>query len=232
MIKVKLLVLILCIMHLTGVGQNPVKIPFIKNLEVTGGTKIKVTPIYLEHLYEGVIFYQITPMEQPGLHLSGFGSFFVDEKLKLSNSISVLFHQSVRRDFLVEHFKLGSDYPFISEGVEKRNIYDFYSLILYDMSKNRKSRLYLSMGFGYSGINTAHKVIWRRYTSGTAYVDSTFKKNFSYPTISTGIRWERKKLSAGLIIGYCWNDPTFYSAQFLLPEISFHYRLFSSKKKE
>ncbi|MBL0068408.1 MAG: hypothetical protein IPP39_07925 [Chitinophagaceae bacterium] len=157
-------------MHLTGAGQSPVKIPFIKSLEVIGGTKIRVTPIYLEHLYEGVIFYQISPMEQPGLHLSGFGSFFVEEKLKLSNYLNVLFHQSVRRDFLVEHFKLGSDYPFISEGVEKRNIYDFYSLVLYDICKNGKSRLSLSVGFGYSGINTGHKVVWRRYTSSTTFL--------------------------------------------------------------
>lgn len=146
-------ILIICIfIHFTGAGQHPERSTFIKSLEVTAGTKIRVTPIYLSTPFEGFFLYQFTPMEQPDLHLSGLGSFFLDEKLKLSNSLHVLFHQSVRRDFLVEHFKLGPDYPYVSEGIEKRIIYDFYTHILYDLRKNKNSKLYLSAGFGYSGV--------------------------------------------------------------------------------
>jgi hypothetical protein len=230
--KIITAILIFSFISIKGISQNTEKISLLKSMEVSVGTKIRVTPIHLVHPWEGIVFYQFSPFEQPDDYLSGWFSLFVDEKFKISNSFSIVFHQSVRRDYFVEHLKFGSDYPYVSEGIERRFMYDIYSHLLYDIRKKKEGKLYLSAGFGFSGLNTGHKVELRYYTSNTTFIDSIYRNNFVYPTASLGIKWERKKIGAGLIIGYCWKDPTFFRAKFLLPEISLHYKLFGHKKED
>lgn len=230
--KIIIGIALLFFIHLKGLCQNVEKISLFKNIEVSIGTKIRVTPIYLEDPWEGILLYQITPWERPDDYLSGFGSFFIDEKFKITNSVSLVFQQSVRKDYFVEHLKLGADYPSVSDGIERRFMYDIYSQLLFDIRKKKISKVYLSTGFGISGLNTKHTVTLRRYISTNNFIDSLYKNSFVYPTASVGIKWERKKIGAGLIIGYCWERPTFFKARFLLPEISLHYKLFGHKNED
>jgi hypothetical protein len=200
------------------------------------GTKIRVTPIPIKLVpNDGVYFFQITPFDQADGHLSGFGSFFVEEKIELSKSFSLLFHQSVRRDYLVEHFRLGDTYPYESLGVEKRFIYDIYTHLLYSIRKEKIGKIYLTCGLGYSGFNTKHNVTVRTYTTATEYSDSSFKRNFIYPAAFLGIRWEKKRIGGGLIFGDFLRRPNFLLSlnkdqKIILPEINLHYKLFDKKK--
>lgn len=211
------------------------KLSLFNNTEVYAGTKIRVTPIPIKLVpNDGVYFFQITPFDLADSHLSGFGTFFIEEKIKLSKSFSLLFHQSVRRDYLVEHFRLGDTYPYESLGVEKRFIYDIYTHLLYSIRKEKIGKIYLSCGLGYSGFNTKHTVTIRTYTTATEYSDSSFKRNFIYPAAFLGVRWEKKKIGAGLVFGGFLRRPNFFLSlnndqKILLPEINFHYKLFGKK---
>ncbi len=219
-------------------AQEKIKSAFRDKMEIFVGTKIRVTPIDLKLDPNDFTMYnmQVTPLDVSDSYLSGFGSFFVEEKVKISNAVSLLLHQSIRRDFLVEHLELGNDYPYRSRGIENRTMYDLYAHLLYDIRKEKFGKIYLAAGGGISGLNTGHTVTVRRYRSGS-YTDSLYKRNFAYPTVSVGFRWDRKRLGAGLIIGYCLKNPEFFfsrkkTTKFLVPEINFHYKLFGGGKKE
>lgn len=229
----KLLILAICLTFYSNLaGQSKKNKSFIKNIDISIGTKVRVTPIYLENLYDYIYFFQINIQEQPDSYLSGFGSFVLTQRFNLNKTVSITFHQSIRRDFLVDHVRFDQNNPLEKQGTEKRFIYDFYAYFQYALPSNKKSKFLLMAGGGFSGFNTGHEVILRKYTTSNNYTEKRFHNNFIYPVVQSGFEWERNKLNVGLIIGYCWENPTFTESSFLLPELSIRYNIFQTKKKE
>jgi len=229
----KVLLLIYLFVYINGIGQQPKMSNLLQRIELNVGTKIKVTPIYLKQQYDFIFFYLQNIQEQPGMYLSGVGSFFLEQKVRLSNKFGLLLHQSLRRDFLVDHIRFNLNEPYEGEGTEKRFIYDFFAFLQYGLHSNKEAKFYLEAGGGVSGINTGHLVVQRVYFTDTTYNERSFRNNFIYPVVHLGIRWERKKVGAGLLIGYCWKNPTLQKdASFLLPEISLYYKLFKYKNED
>jgi len=204
---------------------------FLQSFELSIGTKAKVTPIYFEGPYDFIFLFIPNIQQQPDAHLSGFGSFFLEEHFAFSSKFSVSLHQTIRKDFLVTHIPFGLNNEMEKRGDEKRFFYDLYAHLKYTIPSNKKANFILIAGGGFSGLNSGHEVTFRKYNQ-TGYTDKTFHDDFIYTVVQTGFEWQRHRINAGLLIGYCWKNPTWYESKFLLPEISIRYKIFSSKKDE
>ncbi|HRG24235.1 MAG TPA: hypothetical protein PLL23_07585 [Chitinophagaceae bacterium] len=192
------------------------------------GAKTRVTPIYLKRLHEGFEIGFPNNMEQPDYHLSGPG-LLISEKKALGRKLEFSLHQVIRYDFLYQRMPMDLVLPpDFSYSIKRKWIIDLEAELSHRFPR-RKSVLLVSLGAGLNGLNTGFQETRRFYQSPTSYTEKETRKNFLFPFLSTGFGWQKKKLLAGMKLGYCWDNPTVFASPFLYPELSVGYRLFNGK---
>ena len=112
---------------------------FLKSFELSIGTKAKVTPIYFEGPYDFIFLFIPNIQQQPDAHLSGFGSFFLEENFVFNSKFSLSLHQTIRKDFLVTHIPFDPNNELERSGDEKRFFYDLYAHLKYTIPSNKKA---------------------------------------------------------------------------------------------
>lgn len=199
-----------------------------KPVSVYLGAHTRVTPIYLEPVREGFQIGYPDKSEQPDYHLSGPG-LLISEKKELSRKLVFSLHQVIRYDFLYQRMPMDLVLPpDFSYSIKRKWIIDLEAELSHRFPR-RKSVLLVSLGAGLNGLNTGFQETRRFYQSPTSYTEKETRKNFLFPFLSTGFGWQKKKLLAGMKLGYCWDNPTVFASPFLYPELSVGYRLFNGK---
>lgn len=197
-------------------------------LSVFVGAKTRITPIYLKRPHEGYEIGIPNTLEQPDYHLSGPG-LLITEKKALSHKLIFSLHQVIRYDFLYQRMPMDLQLPpDFNYSIKRKWIFDLAAELSHRFPR-RKSVLLLTLGAGLNGINTGFRETRRFYQSQTVYTEKETRKDFLFPSLSTGFGWQKKKFLAELKFGYCWNNPTDFASPFLYPELSVGYQLFKVK---
>ena len=199
-----------------------------KQVSVYIGAHTRVTPIYLEPVWEGFQIGYPDKSEQPDYHLSGPGLLFCEKKI-LGRKLVLSLQQVIRHDFLYQRMPMDLVLPpDFSYSIKRKWIIDLAAELNLRFPR-RKSVFLISLGAGLNGLNTGYRETRRYYQSPISYTEKETQKNFLFPSLSTGIGWHKKKLLAELKFGYCWDNPTIFESPFLYPELSVGYQLFKGK---
>lgn len=204
-----------------GSGKND-------RLSVFVGAKTRITPIYLTHGFEGYEIGYPDILEQPDYHLSGPGLLF-SERIGLNRKLGLTLHQRIRYDMLYQRASMDLAVPTdFNFSIKRKWILDLGADLNYYFHR-RKSLILLSFGAGLNGVNTGYLETRRFYQSYTIYYEKQTHKDFIFPSLSTGISWQKKKILAELKFGYCWDNPTRFASPFLYPELSVGYQFIKGK---
>lgn len=211
-------------------GQNLTEEIGTVNLYV--GAKTRVTPLYIKRVPDFIHIGLIDVFEQPDMHLSGPG-FSITERMVLKNNWYVNLNQTIRYDYIYQRLPLVATFPTdFKYTIGKKIIIDLYADLAKRIPSRKSSFFSLLFGFGICGLNTEFNQTIRFYSTQNNYLDYTIRKNFIFPTISSGLGWQWKNLYSELKFGYCWNNPTLYDTPFIFPEVCFQYNFSSLFKRK
>ena len=148
-----------------------------KQVSVYIGAHTRVTPIYLEPVWEGFQIGYPDKSEQPDYHLSGPGLLFCEKKI-LGRKLVLSLQQVIRHDFLYQRMPMDLVLPpDFSYSIKRKWIIDLAAELNLRFPR-RKSVFLISLGAGLNGLNTGYRETRRYYQSPSSYTEKETQKNF------------------------------------------------------